>query len=89
MVVNGGGEYVEPLCAAAASATAFAAATVLSFFDKKRRWFYYTVAMLISYSRIYLGCHYFFDVIVGAIIGYIISQLLLFFLYTFPSHRKS
>jgi len=71
------------------AATAFAAATVLTFFDKKRRWFYYLVAILISYSRIYLGCHYFFDVIFGAIIGYIISRLLLFFLYTFPSHRKS
>lgn len=71
------------------AATAFAAATVLTFFDKKRRWFYYTVAIFISYSRIYLGCHYFFDVIVGAIIGYIISRLLLFFLDTFPSRKKN
>ncbi len=71
------------------AATAFAAATVLTFFDKKRRWFYYTVAVLISFSRIYLGCHYFLDVIAGAIIGYIISQLLLFVHDTFPSRRKS
>ena len=71
------------------AATAFAAATVLTFFDKKRRWFYYLVAILISYSRIYLGCHYFFDVIFGAIIGYIISRLLLFFLDTFPSRKKN
>ena len=71
------------------AATAFAAATVLTFFDKKRRLFYYTVAILISYSRIYLDCHYFFDVIIGAIIGYLISRLLLSFPDTFPFRRKS
>ncbi len=59
--------------------TAFAAATVLTFFDKKRRWFYYLVAILISYSRIYLSCHYFFDVATGAILGYLISSLILKF----------
>ncbi|MDO9028126.1 MAG: phosphatase PAP2 family protein [Candidatus Roizmanbacteria bacterium] len=61
------------------AATAFAAATVLTFFDKKRRWFYYTVAVIISYSRIYLGCHYFLDVIAGAIIGWLITKLILRF----------
>lgn len=71
------------------AATAFAAATVLTFFDKKRRWFYYTVAVLISYSRIYLGCHYFFDVVAGAIIGFTISQLLLSVPGTFPFRRKN
>lgn len=59
------------------AATAFAAAAILAFFDKKRRWFYWTVAFLISFSRIYLGCHYVFDVVIGAIIGYLISNLLL------------
>jgi undecaprenyl-diphosphatase len=57
------------------AATAFAAATVLTHFDKKRRLFYYLVAILISYSRIYLGCHYFFDVIIGSVIGYNISRI--------------
>ena len=71
------------------AATAFVAAGVLAYFDKKRRLFYYFIAILISYSRIYLGCHYFFDVVTGAVLGYIISQLLLFVLYTFPSHKKS
>lgn len=59
------------------AATAFAAATILVYFDKKRKWFYYTVAVLISFSRIYLGCHYFLDVITGAIIGYLISKTLI------------
>jgi len=71
------------------AATAFAAGTILTFFDKKRGLFYYSVALLISYSRIYLGCHYFFDVVIGAVLGYIISRLLLFVLGTFPFHKKS
>jgi len=61
------------------AATAFAAATILAGFDKKRRWFYYLTAFLISLSRIYLGCHYLFDVLSGATIGIIISELLLLF----------
>jgi undecaprenyl-diphosphatase len=71
------------------AATAFAAATILAYFDKKRRWFYYIVAILISYSRIFLGCHYFLDVIFGALIGYIVSRLLLFVLDTFPFRKKN
>jgi undecaprenyl-diphosphatase len=59
------------------AATAFAAATILAYFDKKRCWFYYIVAILISYSRIYLGCHYFFDVLVGGLLGLIISKIIL------------
>jgi len=59
------------------AATAFAAATVLTFFDKKRRFFYYLVAFLIAYSRLYLGCHYFFDVLGGGVLGIIIGKLIL------------
>ena len=65
------------------AATAFAAATILTFFDKKRRWFYYTIAVLISFSRIYLGCHYLLDVVFGMLIGYLISKLIL---RIFPDH---
>jgi len=59
------------------AATAFSAANVLTFFDKKRRFFYYTIALLIAYSRLYLGCHYFLDVFFGAIIGFSLSQFFL------------
>lgn len=58
----------------------FAAATVLASFDKKRKWFYYTIAALISYSRIYLGCHYFLDILFGAVLGYLISKYIIKFL---------
>jgi undecaprenyl-diphosphatase len=56
------------------AATAFAAASFLAFHDKKRKWVYYLVAVLISFSRIYLECHYLVDVISGAIVGLIITQ---------------
>lgn len=59
------------------AAIAFAATTILIFFDKKRRLFYYTLAFLICYSRIYLGCHFFFDVFFGAFLGNIIARLTL------------
>lgn len=59
------------------AATAFAAAAVLAFFDKKHRYFYYSIAVFIAYSRIYLGCHYFFDVLCGALIGYLIAKIAL------------
>src|SRR3989338_3508382 len=71
------------------AASAFAAAAVLTYFDKKRKGFYYMIAVLISYSRIYLGCHYFLDVLSGALAGYIISQLLLFVPGTSPFRRRS
>lgn len=60
------------------AATAFAAATFLAVHDKKRRWFYYLVAVLISFSRIYLQCHFFFDVIVGGVIGTGISGIVIY-----------
>lgn len=58
------------------ASTAFAAATVLAVFDKRRRGFYYFVAIIISFSRIYLGCHYFLDVVAGGMIGCLISKLI-------------
>lgn len=57
------------------AATALASASILAFFDKKRKWFYYSIATLIGFSRIYLYCHYFFDVIIGGILGLFISKI--------------
>lgn len=61
------------------ASAAFAGAVMLSAFDKKRRWFYYLTAVIVSYSRIYLGCHFFFDVVAGGIVGTSISSMLLKF----------
>ena len=67
------------------AATAFTSAAMLSYFDKKRAGLYYFVALLISYSRIYLGCHYLFDVMGGGLVGYLIVKIILF---TKLSYRK-
>lgn len=61
------------------AAAAFAAATILAYFDKKRRWLYYVIAILVSFSRIYLGCHYFLDVVIGSTLGLFVSKLIVFF----------
>lgn len=59
------------------AAAAFAGAAIFSYFDKKRKWLYYSVALLVALSRIYLDCHYFFDVFVGAFLGYLFSKVIL------------
>lgn len=59
------------------ASSAFAGATVFAYYDKKRRLFYFTLAALISYSRIYLYCHYLLDVSFGALLGYAISKIIL------------
>mgnify|MGYP000387859437 CR=1 FL=1 len=56
------------------ASSAFAGASIFASFDKKRRIFYYVIAIIISYSRIYLSCHYLMDVTIGALIGYLISR---------------
>lgn len=56
------------------ASSAFVGATVFAYFDKKRRIFYYLIAIMISYSRMYLSCHYLMDVTIGALIGYLISR---------------
>lgn len=59
------------------AATAFASAMVLAFFDKKRRLFYFSTAILISLSRIYLYCHFFLDILIGGLLGILLSKFLL------------
>ena len=58
---------------------AFMFATLFAFFDKKRRYIYYLIAILIAYSRIYIGVHYLSDIIAGGLLGFTISTVILNF----------
>lgn len=71
------------------AATAFAAATTLSFFDPKRKYVYYFIALIVSYSRIYLGCHFVIDTIVGGLLGWLISKIILLSYVSYKKKRPS
>ena len=54
-------------------ASAFAMAGVLSFAAKNKRYsmLFFSLAILVGYSRIYLGQHFIDDVLAGAVLGFI------------------
>ena len=52
--------------------TFFVASTVLSF---KTGWWFCILAILVGFSRIYLGQHYMIDVYVGSMIGIFITSI--------------
>jgi membrane-associated phospholipid phosphatase len=53
------------------TASAFGLATILTLFSKNKKWgaVYLLLAMLVGYSRIYLGQHFLQDVLAGAVTG--------------------
>ncbi len=53
---------------------AFAMAVVLSKIETKWKWLFYLLAVLISFSRIFLGRHFPLDVLAGAVIGWAIGH---------------
>ena len=74
LLVSKGGKYSFPSNHAANS---FVFATVLSYFYDKKKTFLYILASAIAFSRVYVGVHYPLDIFFGAIIGYIISWIIL------------
>lgn len=53
---------------------AFALATVLAAKEKNWRWWLYLLAGAITFSRVYLGKHYPFDVAAGAVFGWVVGR---------------
>lgn len=51
----------------------FACATVLALAVPRLRWPLFVLAALIAYSRVYVGVHYPFDVLAGAVLGVAIA----------------
>jgi len=54
------------------AAVMFASFAVMSF-RFKYKWIFFLIAILITFSRLYLGVHYLGDLIVGGLIGYFIG----------------
>lgn len=73
------------------AANFFAIATFsMSFLINYKKWLFpllVFVALLVSFSRIYLGVHYFSDVFVGGLLGMTVALLVYRFIFL-PLHKK-
>lgn len=60
------------------AAVIFSAFAIMSLRFKKLKWVFLLIAILVAFSRLYLGVHYFSDLLAGGLlgfeIGYIISK---------------
>ena len=74
LLTSKGGKWSMPSNHAA---NMFSLAVVLSYFYEKYKAFLITLAILISFSRIYVGVHFPGDVIAGGFIGFFISSSML------------
>ncbi|MDH6603415.1 undecaprenyl-diphosphatase [Bacilli bacterium PM5-9] len=57
------------------SASSFVAATLLAYYFPKYKVLFYILACLIAFSRVYVGVHFFSDVVLGALVGFIIGKI--------------
>ena len=67
---------------------AFALAVVLSYKEPKLKKLFFSLAILIAFSRIYLGYHFPGDVLAGAVLGFAIGQGVLFWYRKFKKRHS-
>jgi len=66
----------EPSFPSAHTSYAFALATTLSYYHRKAAPFLFAWAILIAFSRVFLGFHYFTDLLGGAALGIVVSLVI-------------
>tara|TARA_B100000427_G_scaffold321255_1_gene321562 strand:- start:1147 stop:1725 length:579 start_codon:yes stop_codon:yes gene_type:complete len=76
LLVSKGGKWSMPSNHAA---NMFSLATVLSYFYTRFRLSLFSLAIIIAFSRVYVGVHFPGDIIIGGLIGYFIALMVLTF----------
>ena len=66
------------------AATSFAGAVILTYLLTRGAPFFFLLAAAIAFSRVYVGVHYFSDVLVGALLGAAVALGYLFALRLLP-----
>ena len=74
LLVQKGGKYGF---VSSHAAYIFAAATVLSYFYIKYKKLFFTIAVLVAFSRVYVGVHYPADIFFGSLLGYGLAWVVL------------
>ena len=85
MLVNKKSSWSMP---SAHAANFFGVAMLFSYFYRKYQWICWTCAVLVGYSRIAIGVHYPFDVLVGALVG-VAGSLLVIGIFQYFYHMKT
>ncbi len=66
----------EPAFPSGHTSNAFAFATTLSYYHRKAAPFLFAWTLLIAFSRVFLGFHYFTDLLGGAAVGVVVSLVI-------------
>ncbi|HYC20610.1 MAG TPA: phosphatase PAP2 family protein [Candidatus Bathyarchaeia archaeon] len=76
----------DPAFPSGHTSNAFSFATTLSYYHRKVAPFLFAWALLIAFSRVFLGFHYFTDLLGGAAVGIVISLVITRIAKRYDSH---